>query len=126
VTSIRNWLRYEPAILAWLANGGVAALAAFVLHFTHTQEAATVTVLTALAAIFTAIQARPVNVSVLTGALTVIATAAAAFGLHLPPAEIASGVSIVSTVLALMFRANLTPKAALHSVNAAPAAAPIP
>ena len=112
----------EPAVVAWALNGGLAALAAFVLHYSKTQEAAAATIVTALAAIFTAWKAKPRDISIITGALATMATAAAAFGLHLAPGTVAAGVTVISALLGLIFRTNVTPVAALR--QAAPKKAP--
>lgn len=113
LTYLREMLAYEPAVAAWAADGGVAALAGFVFHVSSTQEAAITTICTALAALYTAVRARPVAVPALTGAVATIATAAAAFGLHLPAGVISTGVTVLSAVLALILRQNLTPAVAL-------------
>jgi hypothetical protein len=106
---LRALLAYEPAVLAWALNGGVAAVVAFLLHLGPTQTAAITTIATALAATYTAIRARPVAVSAITGAVATIATASATFGLHLAPSVTATVVTVLSAVLGLVFRANLTP-----------------
>jgi predicted lipid-binding transport protein (Tim44 family) len=115
LTRLKALWVYEPAVLAWATNGGVAALAAFVLHLSGTQTAAVTIITTALAAAVTAYQARPVNVSVMVGSLATIATAGAAFGLHLPAQAIATGTAVLSVVLGLVFRANLTPTATVRA-----------
>ena len=107
----RLW-NYEPAILAWALSGGLAVLLGNVFHISSTQEAAVTTILTALAAIATAVKARPVEVSVVVGAVATIAVAAAAFGLHLSAAEIGAASAILSGILGLVFRANVSPAAA--------------
>lgn len=66
-------------------------------------------ILTAVAAIVTAVKARPVEVSAIVGGVSTIAVAAAAFGLHLSGAEIGALAAILSGILGLVFRANLTP-----------------
>ena len=52
-------------------------------------------------------RARPVGISVITGALATAATAAGAFGWHLPPDVLAGAVSIVGVVLGQLSRQNL-------------------
>lgn len=120
---LRDLLAYEPAVVAWATNGGLAILLAFVFHLGGTQGAAVTTLATALAAAYTAWRARPVAVSALGGALVTGVTAASAFGLHLPATVIAATVGLLSNVLALVFRANLTPTitlaAQLEAANAA-------
>jgi hypothetical protein len=107
----------EPAVLAWALNGGVAVVLAFALHFTKTEEAAVATIVTALAAAYAAARTRPVAVSAVVGALVTGVTAASAFGLHLSASEMGAGEAIVSGLLALLFRANVTPKAALKKME---------
>jgi len=116
---VREALAYEPAVIAWALNGGIASLLAFVFGFTRTQEAAAATIVTALAAIYTAVRARPAKVPVIVGAVSAIAVAAGAFGLHLPANVTATGVTVLSAVLALIFRQNLTPAAAVKPAAAA-------
>jgi len=108
-TRLKALLAYEPAALAWAVNGGLAAALVFLFHLDGTQAAAVTTITTALAAAFTAVKARPVAVSVLVGSAATIATACAAFGLNLTPQVIATGVAVLSAVLGLVFRQNLTP-----------------
>lgn len=104
---------YEPAVLAWAVNGGAAIVLAFVFNLGAPQTAAITTVTTALAALVTALKARPAAVSVVVGALATIAQAAAAFGLHLPPTVIGAITAVASAVLGLLFRQNLTPTASV-------------
>jgi hypothetical protein len=61
--------------------------------------------------------ARPAKVPVITGAASTIAVAAGAFGLHLAPAALATGVTVLSAVLALVFRQNITPVATLNAAK---------
>lgn len=124
--SFGTWLRgvltrvavYEPAVLAWGANGGVALIVGTLTPLTGAQTGAITVITTALATIYTAARTRPVAVSAITGALATAATAAAAFGLDLSPTMIAGVVSLVSAGLGLVFRANLTPTATLEAASA--------
>lgn len=122
---LANLLRYEPTVAAWVANGGLAALL-LALHVGATPTAAVVSVATALATIYTAVQVRPVAVPALVGALATIATAAAAFGLRLPAADVSTGVTVLSAVLALLLRQNVIPVLRLAPPpSAAPAVNPV-
>jgi hypothetical protein len=112
-SKLRELLAYEPAVVAWAVNGGIATVLAFLLNLTAGQTATVTVITTALAAIVTAVKARPVAVSVVTGALATIAEAAAAFGLNLPPTVIGAITAVASAVLGLLFRQNLTPAARL-------------
>lgn len=116
---LRALLAYEPAALAWAVNGGLATVLAFLFHLDPVQVGAVTTITTALSAIYTAVRARPVSVSILTGALATVTTASAAFGLHLSAYMIATGVTVLSAVLGLVFRANVTPTA--RAVSTVPA-----
>ena len=109
---LRTLAAYEPAVLAWAASGGLAVVLAFLFHLSHTQEAAVTTIAAALATVYVAARARPVEGPAVIGALVTAVTAAAAFGLHVPVRDISVGEAVVSAVMALMFRANLTPAAA--------------
>lgn len=102
-------LTNEPALVAWVLNGGLATLLAFVLHLSAGQTAAIAMVTTALASVYTALRARPVAVPLLTGAMSALMTACEAFGLHLPASWVAAGVAGLSAVLGLVLRENLTP-----------------
>ena len=113
---LKNLLRYEPAVIAWAASGGLALLLAFVFHFTSTQEAAAATIVTALATLYTLVKAGPSGVPGILGALATAVTAAAAFGFHPSAQVLAVCTSIASVLLPLIFRMNLTPKAAEPAV----------
>ena len=115
---LKGLLAYEPAVLAWGINGGVAAIVAFLTPLSPGAVAAITTITTALAAIYTAYHARPIVVSAITGAVATILTAVAAFGLHLDADTIGTVVTALGAVLGLMFRANLTPKANPASATA--------
>lgn len=107
-----NLWKYEPVVLAWVLNGGLAVLLGNVVHISSTQEAAVTTIATGLVAAFMALKTHPVAVSGLVGALSTIAVAAGAFGLHLTAPEIGAGAAILSGILGLVFRANVSPKTA--------------
>ena len=108
-TKLKDLLAYEPAVVAWGVNGGIATVLAFLFDLSAPQVATVTVITTALAAIVTAVMARPVAVSVVTGALATIAQAATAFGLSLPPTVIGVITAVASAVLSLVFRQNLTP-----------------
>jgi hypothetical protein len=122
LSRLRDLLAYEPAILAWAANGGVAAILGLVTHASPATLGAVTTVTTALVAVYTACRARPVAVSVLMGAAATLVNASAAFGLHLAATQLVTVTTVLSAVLGLMFRANLTPATRLAARNVARAA----
>lgn len=117
---LKNVLQYEPAVLAWAINGGIALVIGNLTHLSTGQAGAITVVTSALAMIYTAARTRPVAVSVITGALATIATAVGYFGLHLDPTVVAAVVSIVSTLLGLLTRQNVTPKASIKELKPGP------
>jgi len=113
MSKIAAWLRHllteEPALTAWVTSGGLAALFAFVFHFTHAQEAAAATVLASLATLWTAVWAHPPEVALGSGALAAIFTAIGTFGFHPSAHLIALAGTILAVVMALLHRSNLSP-----------------
>lgn len=119
------WLRlkmlwaYEPAVAAWASAGGLALLLGYLFHLTSTQEAAVTTITAGLATVYTAVRTRPSDVPAIIGALTTIAGAVVAFGLH-PPAHVtAAAAALVSVVLPVILRPNLTPAVEIKQQNQA-------
>jgi hypothetical protein len=102
-------VQLEPALVGYVLSTAAALVAAYFSHVTKGQEAAIVTIGTALAAIYTAAMARPVQVPVITGAVSTVLAASAAYGLHLMPAQSATAVAGLSVVLSLLLRQHLTP-----------------
>lgn len=119
LTDLRAVLAAEPAVAAWAASGGAAMIAAYGFGANAAQQGAVTTIAAALATAWTAWQARPVAVPALTGALVTALTAAGTFGLHLSPHAMAAAAAVLSAVLALAFRANLTPAATIRTAAAA-------
>jgi hypothetical protein len=108
-------LKYEPVLLAWVLNGGLAVLLGNLVHISSTQEAAVTTIATGLVGVFAWIKTTPHVVSGLVGVISTVAVAASAFGLHLSSAEIGAGAAILSGILALVFRSQVTPAAPAKS-----------
>lgn len=104
----------EPAIIAWSANGGIALIVSYLTPLPHAEVGAITIITTALAGIYTAATTRPVAVSVITSALSTIATAVGFFGLHLPSADVTAGLSILSVLLGLLTRQAVTPAVRLR------------
>lgn len=105
----------EPAVVLNSLAALVTALTAFGVHASPTQTAAVATIGTALAAIITAFSTRPVSVPVITGAVSTIAVAAGAFGLHLTSAQIGAAVPVLGLVLSLVLRQAVTPLVTLRA-----------
>lgn len=100
---------FEPVVIGWALDGGLAAACAFLFHTTNTQTAAITTIMAGAVTLFTAWKTKEKSVSTIVGAIVTVATAASAFGLHLTAAEIGAGTSILSGLLALVLRANVSP-----------------
>ena len=110
--------RREPAAFLYMLAAVVTPLAASVLHWNHQQVAATATIASGLAAIIVAYHTRPVSAPVVLGAATTIATASAAYGLKISPAEIATLAAVVNGLLGWFVRANQTPVVTLKPAQA--------
>lgn len=106
--------REEPAAAAWAVNGGLALLLGNFVHLTATQGAAVTTGVTAVVALFTMFRTTPAAVGMLTGTLSALAAASATFGLHLQPVQVSVAVAVMSGLMGLMTRANVSPKNRLH------------
>ena len=104
---------YEPAVLLYALNAGVALLVAFGFDLTQAQVAAVTTIATAVLTIVAAVMTRPVVVSTVTAAVASLLTAAAAFGLHLSANQTGAVVTALSIGLALLLRQNVTPAPAV-------------
>jgi hypothetical protein len=115
---LKNLLNYYPILIAWAVNGGLAVLLGSVAHISSTQEASVTTIVTALVVIFTMWKTREFAINGFVGALSTIAIAAGAFGLHLSSAEIGAAAAVLSGVLALLLHQSVTQAALVRTVNA--------
>lgn len=111
IAYVKALLAEEPAVTAWLLSGGLAMLVAYVFHWGHTEQAAAATVVTALAALYSALMARPAHIQVAVGILGTLITAAATFGLHVSAHAESAVLAGASIVLAFLFRQNIEPVA---------------
>jgi hypothetical protein len=119
----------ESAVFMYGLNALVTAWVAFGFRASPAQTAAVTTIGAALVTIVTAFAARPVSVPVITGAVSTVAVASAAFGLHLSAAQIGAGVPVLALVLSLVLRQAVTPLVTLRQSahepeHAAPAVHP--
>jgi hypothetical protein len=111
MSGVLRILKAEPAVILYAINAGLALAITFGLDLTKTQEAATLTIISAVLTLAAAALTRPLTVSVITGALATGLTAAGAFGLHLTSDQVGSVVSVVSLLLMHVLRANVSPAA---------------
>lgn len=101
--------RYEPVLLAWMTSGGLAVLCGMLLHVSTTQEAAITTIATGLVGIYSWWRTKEKSATALVALVTTVGVAAGAFGLHLSAAEIGAAAAVLSGVLGLILRQNVTP-----------------
>lgn len=106
-------LQTEPALVTNLLGAAAVLIGAFVSTVTQSQEAAIVTIATALITVLTASLAKPVKVSLIAGAVVTGLTAAVAFGLKVPAEDLAIISTAITSVLTLILRAHLTPNVSL-------------
>lgn len=119
ITRLKALLEARPAALLY----GLAAILPPALDASGVSKVyagAILTIVTALAAILTAIKARPAEMPVILGAAGSLLSAFTAFGLHLSPqatAEILSGLQIA---LAFAFHLSLSPVTSLPARTPGP------
>lgn len=100
---------FEPAVIAYAINAGVALLVAYGLDLSQGQVEAVAVITTAILAAVAAAMTRPVVVSSITGAAATILAALAAFKVDLTADQIGTAVTMGSIVLALLLRQNVSP-----------------
>jgi hypothetical protein len=104
----------EPVMTVASANTAIAAAVVWLaahagLHWTSTQQAAIITIVTGLSAAAAAWLAKPRRMSVFTGALSTAAIATSAFGLHFSPAYIAAEMPAIAALVGVLLRSQVTP-----------------
>jgi siroheme synthase len=109
MTWLKSLLTREPAVILYGLAAALSVAASFGLPLTHLQEAAAVTIITAVASAAAAFMTRPVEVSAITAALATALAAAGTFGLHLSAGEAGALVAVVSVVLMHVLRQNVSP-----------------
>jgi hypothetical protein len=98
-----KWFGRAPAL--WLAAAVSAVqLVAILAHMGHDAQNALSIIVTAVYAILTAVLTRPVNLSIVTGALSTLVTAAGVFGFHVS----ADAMSVFNTALVAVATLVLT------------------
>jgi hypothetical protein len=107
-----RFIKLNPASILFAVNAVVAMAVAYGAHLSTDQTGAITAIVTAVLTIFTAATTRPVGLQVILGGVTAIATALATFGLHLTSAQIGTGVTVLSIVLAGIFHLAHVPVAA--------------
>ena len=108
-------LAAEPLLTAGGVSGILGVILTWVLprfgvHLSANWQDGILTALPALSAAWGALKASPPRVSVIAGALGTLATATAAFGVHLPAPVIGLEMPIASMLVALIASLRTTPK----------------
>jgi hypothetical protein len=112
---LHHLIQSEPVLtsggLAGVLGPAVAFLAKHAgLHLTTTQVHATLTIIVALTSAYAAARTTKPSVTLITGALATAATAATAFGLHMPPHLLGAEMPIAAMIVSLLVRSHVSPK----------------
>lgn len=100
--TLLDQLRAQPAAYAVTGLGAVGAVIIAFAHLT-TAEAATVAgAFTAIGTIITAVYARPVNFTVISGGAAVLLQSLVLFNVHLSSGEVAAVVGAINFVLGII------------------------
>jgi hypothetical protein len=103
----------EPAVILYVINALVAFLATIpAIGLTAESSGWVMTIANGVVALLVAVLTRPFVVSALTGALSTVLTGLAAFGLPFTEQQTGAFVMVVSAVLGLVLRANVSPSPA--------------
>lgn len=106
----------EPAVWLYVINALVAFLATIpAVGLTAESSGWVMTIANGVVALLVAVLTRPFVVSALTGALSTILTGLASFGLPLTEQQTGAFVMVVSAVLGLVLRSNVSPAPATSS-----------
>jgi hypothetical protein len=106
-----TWLRLNSAAVLYALNAVLAMATSWGLHLSTDQAGAVIVIATAAITIITTMTTRPVDLQLTMGAVTAMLTAFAAFGLHLAPAQISTGVAVLSIILGGLLHLRHTPTA---------------
>ncbi|HUR74466.1 MAG TPA: hypothetical protein VMZ00_09320 [Sporichthya sp.] len=100
----------EPAVILYVINALVAFLATIpAIGLTEVSAGWVMTIASGVVALLTAVLTRPWVVSALTGALSTVLAGLASFGLPLTEQQAGAAVFLVSAVLGLLLRSNVSP-----------------
>lgn len=100
----------EPAVILYVINAVVAFLVTIpAVGLTAESSGWVMTIANGVVALLVAVLTRPFVVSALTGAISTVLTGLAAFGLPFTEQQTGAFVMVVSAVLGLVLRANVSP-----------------
>jgi hypothetical protein len=112
LAAARESAALNPIALAWTVQMGVSLLAGFGLHLTAGQAGAVSSIAAALVGVITALAARPWFIPAITGGVTAILTACAAFGLHWSGEQVSAAATALGVILMLVAHGASIPLAA--------------
>jgi hypothetical protein len=110
MTKAADLLKRESAVILFGVNSLVALLSVWWLHLSPDQTGAVAVVATSVLALAVAALTRPPELTIVKGAVSSALVAFAAFGAHISPSSIAIGMTVLSTVLGLFIRSQVTPR----------------
>jgi hypothetical protein len=116
-------IKLNPAAILFAVNALLTMAVQWGANLTADQTGAITAIVTAVITIIAAATTRPVGLQLIAGAVTSIATAWAAFGLHLTVTQISSGVVVLSIVLAGILHLAHVPATAFRQGTTAEAIA---
>jgi hypothetical protein len=118
---VLRFVKLNPASILFAVNAIVAMAVAWGAHLSPDQTGAITAIVTALLTVITAATTRPVGLQLILGGVSAIITAMATFGLHLTQAQIGTGVTVLSIVLAGIFHLAHVPVTAARQGTTADA-----
>ncbi len=121
-----NLIKTEPQLAANAVQALLGVLVAFGIGLTTDQAGAVLGITAAVLTAVTAASTRPLQVSAFSGLVTAAAVLAVSFGMHLPAGGVASVNLLISAVLALLARGQVTPVAKLNAAKPKPAPGMVP
>lgn len=103
-----KWFGREPAL--WLTAAlTVLQLVAVLVHMSHDQQNALSVIATGVYTILLAVLTRPIDTSLITGAVATIATAIAAFGLSVPADYVSAFNAALVAVMTFVMTNRISP-----------------
>jgi hypothetical protein len=118
---VLRFVKLNPASILFAVNAIVAMAVAWGANLSPDQTGAITAIVTGILTIVTAAATRPVGLQLILGAATAIVTAMATFGLDLTSAQIGTGVTVLSIVLAGVFHLAHVPVSAAKAGTTADA-----
>lgn len=100
----------EPALILEALKAGLVALALVTPGLSNDVQVGVMVVATAAFALLQGLTTHPFQVTVVTGFISTVGVAIAAFGIDVPPDSLAAVVVLVGAVSTLISRSQISPK----------------